>query len=199
MVNIRGLSYLTLNNLSRYKIFSDGSVLDKKTGKFVSQYINEDGYKKCTLRMDDQKRKTFFVHRLVANTFLDNPENFLEINHKDGNKTNNNLDNLEWCTHSQNIKHAWYTGLIKNTKQRMDKIRNQKKRMGKDNHKSKSVILVNTGETFESGAIAARIYRVRQEQLNRCCNPNHPAKSAGIHPVTKEKLVWKFYDKENIE
>ncbi|MES3017905.1 MAG: NUMOD4 domain-containing protein [Bacteroidota bacterium] len=56
-------------------------------------------------------KKSFMVHRLVASHFLLNPQNKPYINHKDGNGKNNNADNLEWCTASENMKHAWATGL----------------------------------------------------------------------------------------
>jgi hypothetical protein len=54
-----------------------------------------------------------FVHRLVALYFLPNPKKLPVVNHKDGNKLNNNVDNFEWCTHSENSKHAVRTGLTK--------------------------------------------------------------------------------------
>jgi hypothetical protein len=59
----------------------------------------------------DGKAKHFYVHRLVAATFLPNPNNYQEINHIDGNKKNNNVSNLEWCSRSDNLRHAYKTGL----------------------------------------------------------------------------------------
>ena len=53
------------------------------------------------------------IHRLVASEFVDNPFNYTEVNHKDGNKANNHYSNLEWCTRSQNVKHAYDTNLNK--------------------------------------------------------------------------------------
>ena len=58
-------------------------------------------------------RKNRNVHRLIAETFIPNPDNLPCVNHKDGNKLNNAVDNLEWCTHSENTLHAFRTGLQK--------------------------------------------------------------------------------------
>ena len=61
----------------------------------------------------DGKYKTFSIHRLVAEAFLPNPNNFPVVNHKDGNKLNNRVDNLEWCTQSYNVKESYRLGLQK--------------------------------------------------------------------------------------
>ena len=59
----------------------------------------------------NKKRKAFLVHRLIALTYIPNPENKPDINHLDGNPLNNNVSNLEWCTKTENMKHAKETGL----------------------------------------------------------------------------------------
>lgn len=71
---------------------------------------NGNGYKQVQI-MRKGKRYTKYVHRLVAECFLDNPEGYNEINHIDGNKANNAVSNLEWCNHSQNLIHSFRTGL----------------------------------------------------------------------------------------
>lgn len=63
------------------------------------------------IRLDDGTVKKFLVHRLVAITHLPNPNNLPEVNHKDGNKLNNKVSNLEWVTRNQNIQHSFDTGL----------------------------------------------------------------------------------------
>lgn len=68
------------------------------------------GYLRCALSKNN-KLATFKVHRLVASAFIDNPNNLPQVNHKDGDKRNNNVGNLEWCNNSQNQLHAYATGL----------------------------------------------------------------------------------------
>lgn len=74
--------------------------------------ITKDGYYETTL-VKNGKPKFIRTHRLVASAFIDNPLNKSEVNHKDGNKLNNSVDNLEWVTSSENQKHAYRTGLQK--------------------------------------------------------------------------------------
>jgi len=76
----------------------------------MSPNVNNSGYYYITL-CKDGRHCCLKVHRLVAMTFIDNPNNLLEVNHKDGNKLNNCVDNLEWCTHSENHKHSYSMGL----------------------------------------------------------------------------------------
>ena len=89
--------------------------------KLLKQSFTSTGYKKVELYKDG-KRKSFKVHRLVAIAFIPNPDNKPEVNHIDGNKINNNIDNLEWVTSSENTIHAYETGLSPNKKE-LDEIR----------------------------------------------------------------------------
>lgn len=69
------------------------------------------GYLYAMIQLSNGKQKNCRVHRLVAEYFLPNPDNMKEVNHKDGNKDNNHVSNLEWCTRSNNVKHSFDTGL----------------------------------------------------------------------------------------
>ena len=74
-------------------------------GKLLSSQKSNTGYE-CVLLSKHQVCKKFSIHRLVANAFIPNPQNKPQVNHIDGNKLNNHVDNLEWCTAKENHKHA---------------------------------------------------------------------------------------------
>lgn len=90
-----------------YSINIKGVVVNTEKSKELSQTIS-NGYVTVALY-----RKAKKLHQLLAEAFIDNPNNYEYINHKDGNKQNNELSNLEWCDHSHNLKHAWDNGLRK--------------------------------------------------------------------------------------
>lgn len=75
------------------------------------QLWKEEGYYSIVLYKNDGGR-TYHIHRLVAQAFIPNPENLPQVNHKDGNKSNNSVENLEWVTCSENVKHAYKKHLI---------------------------------------------------------------------------------------
>lgn len=107
-----------------YAITRDGQVWSYKkpngvrphAGRFLKLQKTARGYFKIMFR----DRKRFLVHRLVALTYIPQKPGHIQINHKDGNKTNNSVSNLEWCTPEYNIEHAIRTGLIKTRKTHME-------------------------------------------------------------------------------
>jgi hypothetical protein len=81
-------------------------------GRILKQTMAYNGYAVVTLS-NNGFNKSFYVHRLIADLFIENPSGLEFINHIDGRKTNNKASNLEWCTRSENMLHAFKTGLIR--------------------------------------------------------------------------------------
>lgn len=95
-----------------YSLTKDGKVYSHFSHKFLSTQLDKNGYEKVQLISTDNKRHRYSVHRLMLENFCPREDMAeLQVNHKDGNKLNNHLDNLEWCTGSENIKHAFAIGL----------------------------------------------------------------------------------------
>lgn len=113
---MENINYLDLEKaneyLKYYDITRDGKCLNKKTGHIKKTYISNSGYERVSLWLNG-KCKKFSIHRLVAIKYIKNKNKYKYVNHKDGNKLNNNVNNLEWCSLSQNVKHAYKNNLIK--------------------------------------------------------------------------------------
>lgn len=159
-----------ISNQGRVRSFtkwSNGKILkahpqDKSKGsyKHVQLVGKGRGDIKCT-----------YIHRLVAEAFLDNPLGYNEVNHKDGNTYNNNSENLEWCEHMYNMHHAFENGLISHEFER-----------GKLHPKSKPVIqMTKDGEFVKEWESVNQVQRETQflaSNIFRCCNPKTNRKSA---------------------
>ena len=145
------------------------------TEKIFKPWKTHDGYLRVGLHKDGQ-RKMSLVHRLVAEAFIQNPNNLETVNHKDEVKTNNTVSNLEWMSKRDNINYG---------------TRNKRSSEAKINHPSLSkkvkMFDKSTGEllaTFPSTHEAARITMISFKNISSCCNGKR--KSAGGY-------IWKYF------
>jgi hypothetical protein len=108
---------------NKYCVFEDGRVVAlgrvSTRGHIVLDHVlhphaNSSGYLRVSMNLEGEQRE-YFIHRLVAECFVENPDNKKIVNHKDGDKHNNTASNLEWCTNGENNKHAFALGLKKPT------------------------------------------------------------------------------------
>lgn len=109
-----------------------------------------------------RKKKTYSVHRLVAENFLDNPENKPEVNHKDSNRTNNCVENLEWMTKSENIQHSYTYGNKKAPKG----TSNGKSILSEQDVRELRSIYIPHDKDFGMKALAKK-YEVSEATINR--------------------------------
>lgn len=142
-------------------------------GRMLKKHIRErkefNSMPRCTVVLSkDGKAKTTFVHRLVAEAFIPRIKDKTQVNHKDGNPLNNNVENLEWCTNLENIQHAFKNNLI-HTKKRVSKI-----------DKNTMEVL----EVYESESEACRQLGVGQGKVSRAIKRNGTCKG----------YKWKYID-----
>lgn len=170
-----------VKSIPRIRQTNDG-IMCKLKGKQIAQQISHRGYYRVQL-FKNRYQKPILVHRIVALAFIDNPQNKPCVNHKDGNQLNNNVDNLEWCTLSENSIHA---------RKVLGKVKMKK---GADCKQSKTVYLISMG----NGNILAKFGSIKE--ANR---------ETGIHRVTiynclvgkikkHKNTTWSYDQSEPIE
>lgn len=154
-----------INQFGEIRTLKDSPKL-KKYDVLKPQISKRNGYVYQMLYKNG-KEKLLRVHRLVAMAFLPNPNNLPQVNHKDGNKQNNSVDNLEWCEQSDNMKHAYKNGLqIPSENQRKAIINTNKL-------KQKKVCQIKDGKiinTFSGISKASRQTKISISCISRCCN-----------------------------
>ena len=105
---------------NNYEISDEGEVRNRVTKYILKGRKSKNGYYQVSIKNDETgKFVNQYIHRLVAIHFLDNKENKKEVNHKDGDKSNNKLDNLEWVTSSENQKHRHSIGITKTSNRKI--------------------------------------------------------------------------------
>lgn len=151
-----------------YSVSTEGEVRKDTTNYILSQSSQQD-YKFVTLLINGQQKR-MRVHRMVAMTFIENPDNKPYVNHINGIRYDNNVENLEWVTQSENIQHAVRTGLMQNGRK-------------------KAVIQYNLNgdrmATFESASEAARQTGGSQSKITMCCKRQRE---------TANDYQWRYYD-----
>lgn len=118
-----------------YKVSNFGRIKNVKTNKIKNQFRKRNGYMQVHLYANN-KEKNAYIHRVVAQAFIPNTENKKEVNHKDLNKLNNNIINLEWCNRKENMQHAL--------------------KEYKTFYEGKQIICVETRKTYKNSIIAGK-------------------------------------------
>ena len=158
-----------IEGFPNYIVSNEGDVINKESGKCLKPHQITGGYLEVQLSKDGKSYHKR-LHRIVASSFCLKEVEATEVNHIDGNKANNRADNLEWVTKSENMNHAYRTGLQRTTR----------------NGKVRSVVCLNDGKSFGTISEASEYYGVSKSQIYWCCR----------RESNKCKLRFRFGERE---
>lgn len=191
-----------INGYENYDVSNFGNVRNnnfhrQKATKEIKKGIKPNGYIRVILSKD-LKTKSFYVHRLVAESFIENKENKKYVNHKDGNRSNNCVENLEWVTASENLLYAYRVLGYKKTNKSIEKAketRNKNYKMSEETKRKigvrnsellgKKVLCIELGTVFQSASKASQWLGLTKKVVCRACRNNKT--SGGYH--------WKYLER----
>ena len=158
--------------------------------KIKNTFIGKQCYERVELSKNKENKK-YNIHRLVAEAFIPNKNNKPQINHIDGNKTNNKVENLEWCTQSENELHAYKIGLAKNSDMQRKIISEYCKQ-----NKIKPIIQLSLDNKFikewKSAVSVEQELGINRKSISQCIN-NKSKTAGGYKWVTKERFEESEY------
>ena len=173
-------TYGNIRSLDRY-VYEHSGKRQFKKGQVIIPNLNKNGYLQFALNKSS-KRKMVYIHIIVAETFIENKNKYKTVNHKDGNKLNNSVDNLEWCSYSQNNTHAY---------------KSLNRKIANEGAIPKPVYIIDTFEKtllyYQSITKASNAIKLSHTQINRYIHSNKKWKGRYIFLTDNDKSV------ENIE
>lgn len=160
-----------IKGFESYLAFRDGRIFSTKTNSILQAEKNNSGYPMVMLYKNDGRRYNMLVHRIIADTFIPNESNLPCVNHKDEDKTNNNVSNLEWCTYEYNNNYGTARERMSNKMKGRKRPEQSKNCMKQFGHKVKQITMDGkVVSEYCSIREAGRVTGICSHSIYACCN-----------------------------